>query len=183
MGLGVKKEKSVGIMHRFPKGVKGIATRDCGMAAGALCYRQSEGTWIRSERGTYAGDTFLAMSRERRVGFRDLAALVLLLAFVFVFGMTVMLLFGFTVAPLLLGPPGRPVSHGIEVSLFLMTVVTSFPVGGLIGGLVWVAVMGLVLRRDTVLRLLYLGPQLPVLTELCVDVLDAVSGHRRRSGT
>jgi len=183
MGLGVKKEKSVGIMHSFPKGVKGIATRDCGMAAGALCYRQSEGTWIRSERGAYAGDAFLAMSRERRVGFRDLAALVLLLAFVFVFGMTVMLLFGFTVAPLLLGPPGRPVSHGIEISLFLMMVVTSFPVGGLIGGLVWVAVMGLVLRRDTVLRLLYLGPQLPVLTELCVDVLDAVSGHRRRSGT
>jgi len=64
-----------------------------------------------------------------------------------------------------------------------MMVVTSFPVGGLIGGLIWVAIMGLLLPRDRVLRLLYLGPQLPVLTELCVDVLDAVSGHRRRSAT
>ena len=183
MGLGVKKEKSGGIMHSFPKRVKGIATRDCGMAAGALCYRKSEVTRIRSERDAYAGDALPAMSRERRVGFRDLVALVFLLVFVFVFGMTVMLVFGFTIAPLLLGPPGRPVSHGIEVSLFLMTVVTSFPVGGLIGGLVWVALMGLLLPRDTVLRLLYIGPQLPVLTELCVDVLDAVSRHRRRSGT
>ena len=183
MGLGVKKEKSGGIMHRFPKRVKGIATRDCGMAAGALCYRTWEVSRIRSERGAYAGDAFLAMSRERRVGFRDLVALVLLLAFVFVFGMTVMLLLGFTIAPLLLGAPGQPVSHGIEISLFLMMVVTSFPVGGLIGGLIWVAVMALVLQRDTVLRLLYLGPQLPVLTELCISVLDAVSGHGRRSET
>lgn len=183
MGLGVKKEKSGGIMHTFPKRVKGIATRDCGMAAGALCYRTWEVSRIRSERGAYAGDAFLAMSRERRVGFRDLVALVLLLAFVFIFGMTVMLLLGFTIAPLLLGAPGQPVSHGIEISLFLMMVVTSFPVGGLIGGLIWVAVMALALRRDTVLRLLYLGPQLPVLTELCVSVLDAVSGHGRRSET
>jgi hypothetical protein len=179
----VKKEKSGGIMHSFPKRVKGIATSDCGMAAGALCYRTWEVSRIRSERGAYAGDAFLAMSRERRVGFRDLVALVLLLAFVFVFGMTVMLLLGFTIAPLLLGAPGQPVSHGIEISLFLMMVVTSFPVGGLIGGLIWVAVMALVLRRDTVLRLLYLGPQLPVLTELCVSVLDAVSGHGRGSET
>lgn len=170
-------------MHSFPKRVKGIATSDCGMAAGALCYRTWEVSRIRSERGAYAGDAFLAMSRERRVGFRDLVALVLLLAFVFVFGMTVMLLLGFTIAPLLLGAPGQPVSHGIEISLFLMMVVTSFPVGGLIGGLIWVAVMALVLRRDTVLRLLYLGPQLPVLTELCVSVLDAVSGHGRGSET
>jgi len=43
MALGEKKEKSVGIMHSFPKRVKGIATRDCGMAAGALCYRKSGG--------------------------------------------------------------------------------------------------------------------------------------------
>jgi hypothetical protein len=179
----VKKEKSGGIMHSFPKRVKGIATSDCGMAAGALCYRTWEVSRIRSERGAYAGDAFLAMSRERRVGFRDLVALVLLLAFVFIFGMTVMLLLGFTIAPLLLGAPGQPVSHGIEISLFLMMVVTSFPVGGLIGGLIWVAVMALVLRRDTVLRLLYLGPQLPVLTELCVSVLDAVSGHGRGSET
>ena len=183
MDLGVKKEKSVGIMHSFPKGVKGIATRDCGMAACALCYRTWEIARIRSERGAYAGDAFLAMSRERRVGFRDLAALVLLLVFVFVFGMTVMLLFGFTIAPLLLGAPGQPVSHGIEISLFLIMVVTSFPVGGLMGGLIWVALMGLLLPRDAVLRLLYIGPQLPVLTELCVDVLDAVSGQGRRSGT
>jgi hypothetical protein len=117
------------------------------------------------------------------MGVREFAALVLLLAFVFVFGMTAMLLLGFTIAPLLLGAPGQPLSHGIEISLFLMMVVTSFPVGGLIGGLVWVALMGLVLRRDTVLRLLYLGPQLPFLTEWCVNVLDAVSGHGRRSGT
>jgi hypothetical protein len=123
------------------------------------------------------------MSREGRVGFRELSALVLLLVFVFISGMTVMLLLGFTIAPLLLGAPGQPVSHGIETSLFLVMVVTSFPVGGLIGGLAWVALMGLVLRRDTVLRLLYIGPQLPVLTELCVNVLDAVSGHGRRSGT
>jgi hypothetical protein len=123
------------------------------------------------------------MSRERRVGFQEVAALVLLLAFVFVFGMTVMLLFGFTIAPLLLGAPGQPISHGIEISLFLVIVVTSFPVGGIIGGLVWVALMGLMLRRDTVLRLLHIGPQLPFLTEWCVSVLDAVSGHGKRSGT
>ncbi len=158
---------------------RGIA--ECLRVHYAIVSRKGPGS---AERGAYAGDTLLAMPRERRrVGFRDLAALVLLLAFVFVFGMTVMLLFGFTIAPLLLGAPGRPVSHGIEISLFLMMVVTSFPVGGLIGGLIWVAVMGLLLPRDTVLRLLYLGPQLPVLTELCVDVLDAVSGHRRRSAT
>lgn len=132
------------------------------------------------ERGASSGDTLLAMSRERRVGFRDLVAFVLLLVFVFVFGMTVMLLFGFTIAPMLLGAPGQPVSHGIEVSLFLMTVVTSFPIGGLIGGLAWVALMGLLLPRDTVLRLLHISPQLPFLTEWCVTVLDAVTGHGRR---
>lgn len=153
------------------------------MATGALCYRSWEGGGICSERGAYTGDACTVMARERRMGVREFAALVLLLAFVFVFGMTAMLLLGFTIAPLLLGAPGQPLSHGIEISLFLMMVVTSFPVGGLIGGLVWVALMGLVLRRDTVLRLLYLGPQLPFLTEWCVNVLDAVSGHGRRSGT
>jgi len=182
MVLGENKETSMGIMHSFPKRVK-VSPREiaeCLRVHYAIVSRKGPGS---AERGAYAGDTLLAMPRERRVGFRDLAALVLLLAFVFVFGMTVMLLFGFTIAPLLLGAPGRPVSHGIEISLFLMMVVTSFPVGGLIGGLIWVAIMGLLLPRDRVLRLLYLGPQLPVLTELCVDVLDAVSGHRRRSAT
>ncbi len=53
MALGEKQEKSMGIMHSFLKRVKGIATRDCGMAAGALSYRQSEVTRIRGERGTY----------------------------------------------------------------------------------------------------------------------------------
>jgi len=180
VALREKQQKPMGIMHGLPKRVKGIATRGCGMAAGALCYRKSEVIRIRRERGASAGDALLAMSRERRLGFRDLVAFALLLVFVFVFGMTVMLLFGFTIAPMLLGAPGQPVSHGIEVSLFLMTVVTSFPIGGLIGGLAWVALMGLLLPRDSVLRLLHLGPQLPVLTELCVSVLDAVTGHGRR---
>jgi hypothetical protein len=118
------------------------------------------------------------MSKQRRLGLGGVVGLLSLFLFVFIFGMSFMFLFGSAITPLLLGPPDRPFSHNIELSLFLITVVTSFPVGAFLGGVIWVAALGLVLPRDTMLRVLYFGPQIPLLTEFLVDVLDTVTGHK-----
>lgn len=121
------------------------------------------------------------MSKQRRLGLGDVVALLSMSLFLFVFGMTFMYLFGSAITPVLLGPPDRPVSHNIELSVFLITVVTSFPFGAFIGGVIWVAALGLVVPRDTMLRVLYLGPQIPLLTQFFVDVLDTVSGHTEKA--
>jgi len=194
-------------MHSFWKRVKDIAARDCGIAGTALCYRGwgvpkpecSEKEIIgdpvarpensrqiqlisRGHRGLSAWTlgVVLTMPSERRVGLKDVLALLSVFVFAFAFGLGLMLLIGFALAPIMLGPPDQPIQTTGRVPLFLTLVIFILAAGAILGGIVWVAVAGLVLPRETMHRWLYTGPQIPYLTDLCLDVLDAVTGHKKR---
>jgi hypothetical protein len=114
----------------------------------------------------------------RRVGVTDVLALLSVFVFAFIFGLGLMLLVGFALAPVLLGPPDQPIETTALVPIFLSLVTFSLAVGAILGGIAWVAVAGLVFSRETMHRWLHTGPQVPFLTEFCVRVLDVVTGHK-----
>ncbi len=119
------------------------------------------------------------MDDERREARRDLVALLSVLIFVLGCGLGLMLFVFFTIGPSLFGPFDQPVTDVSLLLLFLLIAIGCLIVGGLIGGVLWVAAMGSILPRETMIKWLYYGPQMPPLTEFCVRVLDLVSAQKR----
>src|SRR3972149_2999784 len=156
-------------MHSFWKRVKDIAARDCGIAGTALCYRGwgvpkpecSEKEIIgdpvarpensrqiqlisRGHRGlsAWALGVVLTMPSERRVGLKDVLALLSVFVFAFAFGLGLMLVIGFALAPILLGPPDQPIQTTPLVPLLRRKRPASLAHAVPLLFLVWVAVAG-----------------------------------------
>ena len=110
----------------------------------------------------------------------DLLALVSMGLFVVGTGLGALLLFR-TVAQPLFGPPDARIS-GAQALAFVVAMILILAGGGVVGGLFWVLFAARFLPRQTVMKWLFYGPQLPPLTRLSVRILDAFSKERAGSG-